>query len=172
MRKHETRSVLKLSCSVWLVCCFSVEDWDIWSKSVLQFLIHIGPVQTETDITSIEHSRSLAATQVMSLEFCALPNKAFKSICSEKDLQFIFSMLTKVDLNSANLAQLHDLHRRMDQCMVSAEGKDPFTKITHEFSPLWILYKYTIPNRDNMSCNPFAQQQLTINSLFGPFSRK
>jgi hypothetical protein len=51
-------------------------------------------------------------------------------------------MPTKVDPNSANLAQLYDLHRRMDQCMVSAEGK------------------YTIPTRDIMSRNPIGQ--LTI----------
>ena len=44
--------------------------------------------------------------------------------------------------------------------MVSAEGKDPITKVTYQFSSLWNLYKYIIPTRDSMSRNPMGQ--LTI----------
>ena len=40
-------------------------------------------------------------------------------------------MPSKTDLNAANLPQLYDGHKIIDQFMVTAEGKDSTTKNTH-----------------------------------------
>ena len=66
-------------------------------------------------------------------------------------------MPSKTDLNGANLPQLYDLHRKMDQFMGNAEGKDPVTKITHSFSAIWNLNRLVIPSKDNMSLSPTGQ---------------
>ena len=63
-------------------------------------------------------------------------------------------MPSKTDLNAANLPQLYDAHKLLDQCMVNAEGKDATTKNTWPFSSLWSLNRFVIPTKDNMSLTP------------------
>ncbi len=63
-------------------------------------------------------------------------------------------MPSKTELNSANLLQLYELHRKIDQSMNSAEERDHVTKIAYPYLPLWSMHKYVIPTRDYMSTTP------------------
>jgi hypothetical protein len=73
-------------------------------------------------------------------------------------------MTSKTDLNAANLPQLYDAHKIIDQFKIDAESKDPMTKTTwHLPAALWFLLMLVISTRDKRSLSPTGQLIISEN---------